>query len=118
MLVYRFDILYQPTVSASAILQYARKKANLSQRELARRAGTTQATISRIEDGLISPRVDTLERLLEACGFQLEAIPRRGEGVDRSAIRALLAETPARRARLAVQEARNLQRLRPARTTR
>jgi len=105
-------------VSASAILQHARKRANLSQRELARRAGTTQATISRIEDGLISPRFDTLERLLEACGFQLEAIPRRGEGVDRSAIRALLRATPAQRARLAVKESRNLQRLRRGRATR
>jgi transcriptional regulator with XRE-family HTH domain len=98
---------------ASTILRHARKKANLSQRELARRAGTTQATISRIEDGLISPRVDTLERLLEACGFQLEATPRRGEGVDRGAIRELLRSTPAQRARLAVREARNLERLGP-----
>ena len=105
-------------MSSSAILRHARKKANLSQRELARRAGTTQATISRIEDSLISPRVDTLERLLDACGFQLDAVPRRGEGVDRSAIRALLRSSPAQRARLAIREARNLERLRPGRTTR
>ncbi len=95
----------------SSILRYARKKANLSQRELGRRTGTTQATISRIEDGLTSPRLDTLERLLDACGFQLQAVPRRGEGVDRSAIRELLKATPTERARLAGQEAQNLEKL-------
>jgi transcriptional regulator with XRE-family HTH domain len=96
---------------AASFLTYARQKANLSQRELGRRAGVTQATISRIEDGLISPRFDTLERLLESCGFQLEAVPRRGEGVDRTAIRELLRLTPTRRLRLAAAEARNVGRL-------
>src|SRR5712692_75463 len=102
-------------MTAASILRYARRKVNLSQRELGRRAGVTQATISRIEDGLISPRFDTMERLLDVCGFQLQATPRRGEGVDRGAIRELLRSTPAERARLAVLEARNLEKLRPAR---
>lgn len=105
-------------MSAGGILSYARRKANLSQRELGRRAGATQATISRIEEALVSPRFDTLERLLEACGFELQAIPRRGEGIDRGAIRELLRSTPAERARLAAEEARNLEKLRPARNDR
>jgi transcriptional regulator with XRE-family HTH domain len=98
---------------AADALVYARRKANLSQRELGRRAGATQATISRIEDGLISPRFDTLERLLAACGFELQLIPRRGVGVDRTAIRELLRSMPDERVRLAVQEARNLEKLVP-----
>ena len=101
-------------MSAADALRFARRKANLSQRELGRRAGATQATISRIEDGLISPRFDTLERLLGACGFELQLTPRRGVGVDRTAIRELLRSTPAERARLAAQEARNLERLPPS----
>ena len=105
-------------MTAASILRYVRRKANFSQRELARRAGTTQATISRVEEGLISPRFDTLERLLDACGFELQAIPRRGEGVDRGAIRELLEATPEERARLAIVEARNLDKLRPKRRTR
>ena len=105
-------------MSVASILSYARRKANLSQRELGRRAGATQATISRIEEGLVSPRFDTLERLLDACGFQIQAIPRRGTGIDRSAIRELLRATPAERARLAVEEARNLEKLRPVRADR
>src|SRR5262245_45851208 len=102
-------------MTAAGILRYARRKANLSQRELGRRAGATQATISRIEEGLISPRFETLERLLDACGFELQAIPRRGQGIDRTAIRELLRTTPTHRARLATDEARSLAKLRPAR---
>lgn len=102
-------------MSAGSLLAYARRKSNLSQRELGRRAGATQATISRIEDDLVSPRFDTLERLLDACGFQLQAIPRRGVGVDRTAMHELLGATPARRARLLAEEARNLEKLRPPR---
>ena len=102
-------------MTSSSLLRYVRRKASLSQRELAKRAGTTQATISRIEEGLISPRFETLERLLDACGFELQAIPRRGEGVDRGAIRELLEATPEERSRLAAVEARNLDELRPKR---
>ena len=105
-------------MAAATLLRYARRKANLSQRELGRRASATQATISRIEDGLISPRFDTLERLLAACGFELQVIPRRGEGVDRTAIRELLRSTPTERARLAAREARSLERFRPSRSPR
>lgn len=105
-------------MSASSFLRHARKKANLSQRELGLRAGATQATISRIEEGLTSPRVETLERLLEACGFQLQLVPRRGEGIDRTVMRELLKATPTERARLAVEDARNLESIRPAKSKR
>jgi transcriptional regulator with XRE-family HTH domain len=80
----------------------------LSQRELARRAGVTQASIARIETGRTSPRLETLERLLAGCDYELEIVPKRGEGVDRTGLREMLRLTPAERARLAVEEARNL----------
>ncbi len=89
---------------------YARRKAGLSQRALAERAGITQATIARIEKGEIDPRSDTVVRLLRACGFELEVMPLSGVGVDRTAIRELLKLSPAQRVRLATQEARNLER--------
>lgn len=47
--------------------------AGLSQRELARRAETTQSVVARIEAGIVSPRWDTLARLLGAAGFELDA---------------------------------------------
>lgn len=98
-------------MSAAALLRHAREVSNLSQRTLSDRAAVTQASISRIEDGKTSPRFDTLERLLEACGFSLELVAKSGQGVDRTAIRELLRLSPAERARLAVEEARNLERI-------
>lgn len=59
--------------SAARLLETARTNAGLSQRELARRARTTQAVIARIEAGLASPRWDTLQGLLRAAGFELRA---------------------------------------------
>src|SRR3954471_14136461 len=98
-------------MSAATLLHRARAVSNLSQRTLSERAGVTQASISRIEDGKTSPRFDTLERLLDACGFSLELVMKSGQGVDRTAIRELLRLSPAERARLAVEEARNLERV-------
>jgi transcriptional regulator with XRE-family HTH domain len=95
-------------VNAASLLRYARSKAELSQRELGRRAGVSQTSISLIEDEKTSPRFETLERLLATCGFDLELVPLAGVGIDRTAMRNLLRLTPAERARIAVQEARNL----------
>jgi predicted transcriptional regulator len=98
-------------VDAATLLRYARKKANLSQRELGHRAGVTQAAIARIEAGATSPRFETLDRLLSTCGFELEPVPKTGIGIDRTGIRQLLRLTPAERATQAVAEARNVERL-------
>ncbi|HTO89020.1 MAG TPA: helix-turn-helix transcriptional regulator [Thermoanaerobaculia bacterium] len=71
-------------MTAASILRDARRRAGLSQRGLGRRAGVPQATVARIEEGRTSPRFETLDRLLAACGFDLVARPRRrgskGEG--------------------------------------
>jgi transcriptional regulator with XRE-family HTH domain len=53
------------------LLKEARDRAGLTQRELARRAGTSQAMVARIERGQQSPSVATLERLVRACGREL-----------------------------------------------
>ena len=54
-------------------LREARERQGLSQRALARRAGVTNATISMIERGQISPSVASLRKLLEALGLSLGA---------------------------------------------
>jgi transcriptional regulator with XRE-family HTH domain len=59
--------------NAAAILLQARTRAGLSQRALARRAGTAQSVIARIERGQTSPTWETLERLLEAADVELSA---------------------------------------------
>lgn len=62
-----------PPRSAAALLREARVRAELTQRALARRAGTTQSVVARIEGGQTSPGWDTLQRLLRATGFDLRA---------------------------------------------
>ncbi|MGK2850053.1 MAG: helix-turn-helix domain-containing protein [Candidatus Limnocylindrales bacterium] len=79
------------------MLRYARSRAGLTQRALATNTGIPQETIARIERGRVDPRVGTLDRLLEGCGYGLEVEPRLGIGVDRTQIRELLRLTPAAR---------------------
>ncbi len=55
------------------LLRRARARADLSQRELARRAGTAQSVVARIERGQTSPTWKTLQRLLAAAGYDLRA---------------------------------------------
>jgi|SRR6476469_4292205 len=92
-------------------IRYCRRRAGLTQSELARRAGITQAALARIETGGVSPRIATAARLLHECGMRLEAVPEAGRGIDRSTIRRMLALTPQQRLALAAEEARNLARL-------
>jgi transcriptional regulator with XRE-family HTH domain len=99
-------------VNAADLLRRARRRARLSQRDLAALTGIAQPTIARIERGQASPRFDTVVRLLATCGYELDLVPRLdGSGVDRSAIRELLALTPEERLGLARTEADNLERL-------
>jgi transcriptional regulator with XRE-family HTH domain len=91
---------------AGRMVREARQRAGLTQRGLAAKAGIPQETIARIERGRTDPRVGTLDRLLEACGYGLESMPRLGIGVDRTQIREMLDLTPSQRLRraLAVDE--------------
>ena len=93
-------------MDAARVLRHARRRAGLTQRGLAERAGVPQSQIAKIESGAVVPRVDTLDRLLEACGEGLESRPRPGSGVDRTLIRELLRLEPSDRIRRADTEAR------------
>ena len=68
----------------------ARRRAGLSQRELARRSGIPQPTVSRIERGRISPTMETLEPLIRACGMRLLIEDDPTRGVDRTMLREML----------------------------
>jgi transcriptional regulator with XRE-family HTH domain len=83
----------------------------MSQAALAKAAGIPQSTVARIELGVLSPRTDTLERLLRAAGQTLSAEPRFGLGVDRSLIREFLQLTPGQRVRRLTGDARTLRML-------
>lgn len=54
------------------IVEDARKKANITQAELARRIGSDRAYISRIESGKIEPKVSTFYRIMNALGCRIE----------------------------------------------
>jgi predicted transcriptional regulator len=60
-------------LSASRLLRSARRAAGLTQRNLARRARTSQSVIARIESGATSPSWNTLAHLVSCAGFDLHA---------------------------------------------
>jgi hypothetical protein len=64
-------------LDASKLLQNARERAGMTQRQLARKARTAQSVVARIELGETSPSWSTLARLLKAAGFNLTADLRR-----------------------------------------
>ena len=80
----------------------------MTQRELAAVSGVPQPAIARIERGIVTPGLDTLERLLAGAGVTLEVVRRPGIGVDRSLIQMSLARTPEERVLAAGQAGRSL----------
>ena len=96
--------------SLSSFIEVARRQAGLTQRDLARRAGTPQSAIARIESGRANPTVTTVQRLLDATGYalqlQLVSVPppdpvveRYKLDVDRTLLRENLKKTPDQRIR-------------------
>jgi predicted nucleotidyltransferase/DNA-binding XRE family transcriptional regulator len=84
------DPSYAPGMSltAAALLRSAREAAQLSQNDLARRAGVAQSVISAYESGRREPSLPTLTRLIEATGHEIEmgivASPERTMGLPDS----------------------------------
>lgn len=97
---------------AGRMVREARARAGLTQRQLAAKARIPQETIARIERGRSDPRVKTLDRLLEACEFGLEVLPRLGIGIDRPQIQALLRLSPSERLAVAIANDRHFVELR------
>ena len=85
-----------PESDVGTLVSRVRRKHGLTQAQLAIRAGTSQAAISRIERGLESPTVDRLAALLEVMGetLALAAEPMRpwADGTDLASERAMTAE--------------------------
>jgi ribosome-binding protein aMBF1 (putative translation factor) len=57
-------------VLAAAVID-VRNRAGLTQQQLARKMGTTQPVVARLESGRIRPSMRTLERLAKATGSRL-----------------------------------------------
>ena len=54
------------------IIEDARKKAKLTQAELAERIGTNKSYISRVETGRTEPKVSTFYRIITALGLNVK----------------------------------------------
>ena len=65
-----YDALEEEFVLASALID-ARSRAGLTQQELAKKIGTTQPVVARLESGRTRPSMRTLERLAKATGSRL-----------------------------------------------
>jgi transcriptional regulator with XRE-family HTH domain len=73
-------------MDAAVTIRRARSSAGLTLRGLAALAGTSDATLSAYETGHKTPRVDTMQRILRAAGFEAEVhLARRPSGEDRVA---------------------------------
>jgi len=81
-------------MSSGELLRDARRRHRVTQRQLAQRARTSQAAISRIERGVVSPTVATLRTLLDLLGEELVLAARAHDyGHDRALLRQNLDRT-------------------------
>ncbi len=87
------------------MIRTVRERAGLSMRELARRAGTSHATLSAYEHGTKSPTAATLQRIVRAAGAQpviaitTRAAPASRRGDELEAVLRLAGQFPARHRR-------------------
>lgn len=79
------------------LVREARKRAGLTQRELAERAGTTQSAIARLESGRTRPTFESVLRLVRLCGADLQVSLVERDASDWMQAQQLLALTPAER---------------------
>lgn len=62
----------EPQYQLERAIIEARKKNGVSQRDLARSINSTQAVISRIESGSVSPSLNTINKIAMALGKKLK----------------------------------------------
>ncbi|MGZ5294171.1 MAG: helix-turn-helix domain-containing protein [Actinomycetota bacterium] len=58
-------------MDAGTLIREARRRAGLTQAELAERLGTTQSAIARLERGATEPSYERVARAVDACGLEL-----------------------------------------------
>ncbi len=90
-------------MTPAQLVRETRTELGLSQRQLAHRAGMTQAAVSRIERGTVSPSFSTLSELMHAMGRELVLSAERID-VDRDPVhtRSTRDRSPEERLRLAI----------------
>lgn len=105
------------TCSPGQLLKEARQRHHVTQKQLAARAGTSQAAISRVERDLVSPSVATLANLLGLLGEELTLGAQPVDyGHDRTLYDVTLSLAPVDRLKAGARAARSVQKLRHARS--
>jgi len=85
------------------LIRETRARHGLSQQRLARRAGTRQSAISRLEADEVSPSIETLDLLMRAMGESLQiAAASPARDYDPVHLRATRARPPAERLALGI----------------
>jgi transcriptional regulator with XRE-family HTH domain len=96
------------------LVREARKRAGLSQRELAEKAGTTQSAIARLESGRTRPAFDDVLRLVRLCGLDLDIMLVERDTADWMQAQEALKVPAGQRLERSVRFARRVQQLREA----
>jgi transcriptional regulator with XRE-family HTH domain len=96
------------------LVREARKRAGITQRELAERAGTTQSSIARLESGRTRPAFDDVLRLVRLCGFDLDVMLVEADDSDRAQAQRLASLTPAQRVDRGMRVAAQMREIRRA----
>jgi transcriptional regulator with XRE-family HTH domain len=81
----------------AGLIREARLRAGLTQRDLASRLGTTQSAIARWEAGRAQPSLETVSKLVGACGLELRVNLADADPGDASLIERTLRLTPEQR---------------------
>jgi transcriptional regulator with XRE-family HTH domain len=85
-------------MEANLLIRRARTEAGLTQVQLARRLGVTQAALAHLERAGANPTIATLDRVLRAAGRGLELrLARPAATVDETLLREALRISPAER---------------------
>ena len=85
-------------MTSAELVRQARREAGLTQQQLARRLGVSQAAVAQLERRGSNPTLATLERALRATGHRLELRVRPTEAsVDEGLLQEALRLTPAER---------------------
>lgn len=105
------DLLYDAPMQGSQLIREARRRAGLTQQQLAERAGTTQSAVARWESGRTNVTFDTVRRLVGLCGLELEVAIVDADDSDLAQAEALLRLSPGERLSRGVAMARTMKRL-------
>lgn len=75
---------HQPEMDITRALMDARIQAGLTQKELSKKSGISQADISRLENGTRNPSLSLLKRLADAMNttLKIEFIPKTQNQID------------------------------------